>query len=68
MINTILTPIFLYNPKDWLFLLTLFILAAITVHTIPGVEVYYTVSPIAEDRMRYLHFVRIRMKECQPIF
>ena len=34
MINTILTPIFLYNPKGWLFLLTLLILAAITVHII----------------------------------
>lgn len=34
MINTILTSIFSYNPKDWLFLLFLLILAAITVHTI----------------------------------
>lgn len=34
----------------------------------PGVEVYYTVSPIVEDRMRYLHFARIRTKECQQIF
>lgn len=34
MINTILTSIFSYNLKDWLFLLFLLILAAITVHTI----------------------------------
>lgn len=34
MINTILTSIFSYNPKDWIFLLFLLILAAITVHTI----------------------------------
>ena len=34
MINTILTSIFSYHLKDWLFLLSLLILAAITVHTI----------------------------------
>ena len=34
MINTILTSIFSYNTKDWIFLLFLLILAAITVHTI----------------------------------
>ena len=34
MINTILTSIVSCNLKDWLFLLSLLILAAITVHTI----------------------------------
>ena len=34
MINTILSQIFSYNPQDWLFLLILLILAAITVHII----------------------------------
>ncbi len=34
MINTILTSIFSYNLKDWIFLLFLLLLAAITVHTI----------------------------------
>lgn len=34
MINTILTQIFSYNLQEWIFLLTLLILAAITVHII----------------------------------